>query len=239
MSIFGEFFRFLGNIVMGGGGSKEGFLEPLNMAERYQRWGEERGDLRDFNSSLEQLSKAIDEQAPKPDMILRKYEIFCKSTVGAARLMLRQHQEVVQGAASTREKMTSEKATVTSQLETAEKNVAKLTEEGSLITAKEEQRHVDEMKLRLKSLTRNLEGDAISSEVAASFEKLSAEADRLFGSLEGAIVGLDNNPELPADVVNKLREKVLGELEACRGEIDQASPARATEEDAGADEGEG
>jgi len=66
MGIVGDFFSFVGSMLLGKKTSSNEFLEALTMAERYMRWGSERGDLRDFQSAFDQSCRGLFPADGKP-----------------------------------------------------------------------------------------------------------------------------------------------------------------------------
>ncbi|MBN2713847.1 MAG: hypothetical protein JXR97_15625 [Planctomycetes bacterium] len=235
MSIFGDFLKFIGSVVMGNQGASQKFLEPLSMAERYLRWGEERKDLRDFNSALSNLEQANDEDAPKPDLILKKYNIYCEATVGAIRVMLSQFQSVSERAKEGHSDMLLEQVTLREQIDDGKRKVAELKADGSLISAKEEQKRVDEVQTKLNAITRALESGDSTSKVMEQYDKLASESQRLTSSLEGAMASLEMNVDMPADVISRLRDNILSNLETIRSEVSALNPSPVTDDDGESD----
>lgn len=235
MGLFGDFFHFISSLALGQKDSSQAFLEPLTMADRYLRWGEERGDLRDYTACLTQLNQINDEDAPKADLVIRKYNLYCNATLGAVRLIMQQHKELESSARSSRNELAKEQKQLLSQLKVHQEKVDQLKADGSLISAKEEQRHVDEINTRLKAVNKSLDAEDVPSEVLESYDHMGREADRLLGNLEQALVSLETNTNLPGESVGTLRDQIVTRIESTRNEISEMAPAKGSGVDAAAD----
>lgn len=230
MSMFGDFINFIGAIALGKKDSSQAFLEPLTMAERYYRWGEERGDIRDYQKSLEQLDITRDDDAPKPEQLIRKYDIYCNATIGATSLLLNKHKELAASTQASRKEMTAERAQLEQNLAAQKKKVEALKADGSLITAKEEQRHADEMQIRLNALAKNLDGEKIPSEVLEDYDRIGRESDLLLTRLEQASISLESCTSVSPEQVAEIRSRILQQIEKIRAAIEGASPTRLFED---------
>ncbi len=233
MGLLADFAQFLGSVIFGRRDTLEAFLEPLNMAQRYVRWGEERGDLRDFMSALNCLDQANDEEAPKPSMLVRKYTCYCDATVGAIQLMLSKHRETMASADAAYMELMQEQKKLNEQRRFHARREAELKAEGSLIKAKDEQRRLEEIDCRLQAIERSVTAGETTVDVVQSYERIATEADRLIVILEQAVVGLEMNPNLSAEVISPFREQVSSRLSVIRSDVESINPNTQLSEDFG------
>lgn len=228
MSLFGDFVHFLSSLALGKKDASQSFLEPLTMAERYLRWGQERGDIRDYMSSLTQLDLADDENAPKAEMIVRKYSLYQEATVGAIQVMLKKHRELAGQAKETHSELLADQQSLASHIKASQEKIKELKDDGSLISAKEEERRLEELKLKMAAVTRDLDVGEISPEVMSSYDDLAREADRLLGNLDQAVMNLEMAASVPPDVVGQVRTQISTKLDAVRQELNAANPTAAS-----------
>lgn len=238
MGIVSDFFKFFTSVMLGSKDSNKAFLEPLNMAERYVRWGEERHDLRDFIAAFNQLDLCRDEDAPKADLLLRKYMAMTNAVGGAVVLMIGSHKNKLKGLQDGHQTLVKEKATVEGQIKTAHMRIEQLKKEGSLIKAKEEEKHVEELNIKLAHLSKVLETGEDMEGMYSSYDQMVAEAERMCQRLEGAVLALEVNEKLSADAVNTLRTQITGRVEEVRQKVAELEPEGRQQDDTAAEDEE-
>ncbi len=224
MGMFTDFVRFMGSVLLGQKDASQAYAEALAMAERYVRWGTERGDIRDFRSAMDQLDLCRDADAPKSEFVVRKYAGLVNATSGILAGLIRKHKERVSEAGASQGKLSHELSALEGQIEVAKKRAEELKAEGSLIKAQDEERHLNEMRTRVSHLRQTLAAHGDRAESAESYEALVSESERLCENLEAGIVSLEMNPELPADVVGTVRDLIRDRLETMRSEVQALSP---------------
>lgn len=74
-TIFFDIFRVIGVCVLGIPDKSKEFLSDLEMAERYERWGEDQKEVQDFVTALRYCENTKDEDATKGEMLVRKYKV--------------------------------------------------------------------------------------------------------------------------------------------------------------------
>jgi hypothetical protein len=224
MGIVGDFFSFVGSMLLGKKTSSNEFLEALTMAERYMRWGSERGDLRDFQSAFDHLEFCDDNGAPRPDLVLRKYGCLSEVAIGAVDLLIKKYHKDKDGVGKSKDKMLSEKKSLEVDIQTAKKRAEKLRAEGSVIKAKEEEKHVEEYEAKLAHYDRVLESDETLSATMTAYENMALQAERYLGRLEQSLVALEMISSLPQDAAAALRQQISLRLETARRQIQEQAP---------------
>jgi len=201
MGVLNDFFRFVSAVLLGRKDSGKAFRDAVGMAERYVRWGSERRDIRDYMGALDQLDHCDDGDAPKADFLVRKYMVLCNATVGAVELMVAKHRETVKNISKSRGDLERERQAVDGQIRVGQKRIADLKSDGSLIKARDEERHMEDLRAKLAHVTSSLNSGEGRTLLTESFERLASEAEQLFSNLEAGLVSLEANPQLMGDAV--------------------------------------
>lgn len=219
MSMLKDFVKFVSAVLTGQQQSSTRFLEQLASAERYIRWGEEREDLRDYTTALNLLDECKDEDAPKPELLSRKYNAICNAAVGAIGLMIRRHRLSTDTLRQSKTDMQTEARTIAEMLKKSLSTAQSLKSEGSLIKAKEEDKHTEDLKLRLVSLKKQIESADAELGTNSAFAALTTEAGAIFQRVEASLAGLTMNQELPPQVVASLQAQVEGRMQQIRDQL--------------------
>lgn len=225
MGLFSEFMQFFTSVLLGKKDASQSFLQPLTMGERYLRWGNERNDMRDYRGALTQLDLCNDEDAPKPDMLVRKYTAILGATVGAVELMIRNHKEHIETLGQSAEHLAEELKSTEAGIKKAQERVNTLTEEGSLIKAKEEERHVEDLKMSANQMRRTMESGDNYESMLASYEHMAQEAETLCQRLEKSLVTMESLESIPPESTSQLRNQIITKLEEVRNQINEQKPS--------------
>lgn len=233
MGLVDDFISFLSSVILGGKHASAVFLEALDKAERYTRWGEQRGDIRDYETAVEALELCEDENAPSFEMRLRKYRLFANAVTGAVKSMankLRQETSKIQ-----REKklMEEESRKTSSMVVSEEARIRQLEADKSFVSAKEAERRLKELKARMSMLDDKLKNGGLDHSIDSRFEEIHLTAEQLCARLESALAAVVCEDADEAAQFDKLREDVFHRLDRARQAVEALQPkgyASATDE---------
>ncbi len=219
MSMLKDFVKFFGAMLAGQQNASAKFLESLSSSERYIRWGDEREDQRDFITALGMAESCNDADAPKAEVLPRKYNAMCNSAIGAIRLMIKRHQSNTQNIMEAKRQLQNEARTVAELLKKSMANIQRLKSEGSLIKAKDEEKHTEELKVKLMSLKKQVDTAESDLQVTTGFGNLITEAEEILRRVETALAGLTMNQELPSATVSSIQQQIGKRLSEIRAEL--------------------
>lgn len=225
MGFLSDFFRFVAAVMLGKQDSSRTFFEPLIMAERYLRWGAQRQDVRDFRRAMEYLDNVRDDEAPKPDTLLRKYLCQVDITEGLIRLLIAQYNQTKDRLLQNRQEKATEAQNLRAAIEISRKRVEDHKSEGSLIKAKEEERRIEESNMRLQTLEQDLRNMPEEAEMRQHFNRLTTEAETLLQDVERALVVLQTHPGIAANAIKNFCEQTTARTAKLREDIQALNPA--------------
>jgi chromosome segregation ATPase len=228
MGLFGDFFRFFTSTLIGGQDPSKKFMEGITMGERYLRWGEERGDGRDFQAAIKHLEAANDANAPKPEMVLRKYELLADAALGQVQVLMKGHRDLVSKATKSKNELAADQQTLREQIDATRKRMRALTEEGSLLKAKEEEKHIADLQSRLNHIGKVLEGGEDVVKLQMDYSSMSEEAERLCQRVEDAVMALASSQNVSASQSAPVRNAILERLGKTRDEVAGLRPMGAS-----------
>ena len=224
MGMLGEFVRYAYDLVSGRGDRLAGFIEPLTMAERYLRWGQQNSDLRDFRAGLEQLRLCLDADAPLPILIIRKYSCLLDLARSGVDTLLTRHEKGLQEEERIENETRYERDAIRQVVEDTTSLIARLKADGSLLKAKEQERKQAEQRQRLAALEQNLAEIEERGDLCDSYDATVAECARFFQYLDQAQVSLSICHKLPADTRQALANQLAEHLEQARARIARLDP---------------
>ncbi len=225
MGLVQDFVRFVSGFLLGKKDATRAYLEAISMGDRYLRWASERRDIRDYYQALEQFELCSDEDAPKAEMLMRKYNGLCDCTIGAVQLLIEKYRQNIAAFQQTGTKLQGEKKQTQDAIDLGQKRIEQMKREGSLIKAKEEERKLTDLQHRMSQIDEALANDDHSAEIMTSFVAMNEEGERLCIRLENSLSLLSAKENIPAqEIVQTLRSKVLDRLEGARGEMRAANP---------------
>ena len=126
--------------------------EVVASAERYLQWGAQSRSAGDFEHVLDILGRCPDQSAPTVHFLYRRDRAALEAHLWLTRLALDNFVDQADKAASHFEAMEEGRRSLAAQIETARVNVARLEAEGSLISAREERRRLEEMEREARDL---------------------------------------------------------------------------------------
>ncbi len=225
MGLLSEFFQFMSSVVLGRKYASQEFREALSMGERYIRWGNERGDIRDYASAMEQLDRCNDEDAPRAEFVVRKYNALLTAVSSTFEYRLKKYKELCAKLDAANMGMRREQETLADQIVVARKRIDSLKAEGSLIKAKEEERHIEELKARKASLENKLNSGQSDEELAGAYDKFVAETETLCQDLEARMIGLETAGNIAPGALGPLSKQIQDRINSIRLSLKELAPS--------------
>jgi len=189
---FLEFLQRLLKTLFGLDQEARKYREDLATAERYLRWGGDKGNLRDFERAEAFAAKLDDRNAPNPYARLRRQWVLADASLAFARGRLAETSMRIESIRKILEDEVEGYKNAASQLAELRKRVAALEAEGSLISANAERRRLGEMEHEVgdppeKVLPRRLNEQA---SVLAEFQVFWADRRKTADAAREAMVNL-------------------------------------------------
>lgn len=225
LGLLSDFLRFLVAVVLGQKDSARVFIEALDMADRYTRWGSERGDLRDVQSALRELDGCRDEAAPSKELLARKYRVHARVIEVYADIRIRMFQAGIAEALAARKELEGEARFHSIQMETSKHRLDELRREQSHYTAKEEERNLSNLQAHQEALQAKIEQDESTIQINAEFEKLVSEIEALCEEAERQVATLQIHHLLDTAYIEEIQTGLWQRLQAVRENVQAAVPA--------------
>jgi len=224
MGMLGEFLRYAYDLVSGRGDRLAEFIDPLTMAERYLRWGQQSGDLRDFRAGLEQLRLCVDADAPLAVLLVRKYSCLLDLARAGVDGLLTRHENGLREEERRETEIRYERDGLRQGLEDLAALVARLKADGSLLKAKEQERIIAEQRSRLAALEQRLAGLEERGDLCDSYDATVADCEKFFQHLDQAQLTLSVCPKLSPQARQSLARQLAEHLEQARLRINRLDP---------------
>lgn len=221
MGILKDILQFVTVAILGMKDSGKVFTEYVEMGERYLRWGQERNDARDYLAALQNAEKALDENAPKKELLVRKYTVLIESMVGLIRLSTFHYKEALQTVSNRRQASKDEIEATKNSLEGAKALVEKMKANGSMIKAQEELRHVEEIERHLMRIQEKQGDENFLGELEKSFRKAQEEVSHHRSKLEMTFVTMKQSEDVSQEMLNNLIENGKVQLNSAMDEFAQ------------------
>ncbi|MHC4886814.1 MAG: hypothetical protein ACYTGH_17190 [Planctomycetota bacterium] len=209
MSLFSDIFRAIGVLFLGLKDRTKMYSEAVENAERYNRWGEQRNDIRDYNTALTHCQKCNDNDAPKFDMRLRRYIAQAEAYCGLVRCECRLYEERNQKGIARIAGLEAEIADLEARKKEQQDYVQSLKDDGSLIKAKEAQGRVDEIDRTLERHTELLTSGSMEKELQQEFNNLLQVSNRHHSEFDGCLGAIRTiegaEAHLQEDTIDRLR----------------------------------
>ncbi len=219
-----EFFNYFISVMMGRRDSLTAFLEPLTMGERYLRWGMETRDIRDFRAAMDHMHLCHDRDAPMASLLIRKYNCIGDITTAAIETLLMRHQRVIEDSVKAENNFREELEIVVKKIADTRDYARKLQDEGSLIKAKTEQSHIEELEENAVRLREMLDTGEGRTEIYESYDEITSDSLRFFRELDHASAMVMANPMLGEDGAETLSNQLRTKLDHLRDSIERANP---------------
>ncbi len=219
-----EFFNYFLSVMMGRRDSLTAFLEPLTMGERYLRWGMETRDIRDFRAAMDHMHLCHDRDAPMASLLIRKYNCIGDITTAAVETLLMRHQRVIEDSVKAENNFREELEIVVKKIADTRDYARKLQDEGSLIKAKTEQSHIEELEDNAVRLREMIDSGESKSEIYESYDEITSDSLRFFRELDHASAMVMANPMLGEEGAETLSNQLRTKLEYLRNNLERANP---------------
>ncbi|MFW5856444.1 MAG: hypothetical protein ACOCX4_01085 [Planctomycetota bacterium] len=216
MGLISDFLRFLGVVFLGMRDRSHAFGEDLEMAERYARWGSERGDIRDYQAALKHCERCNDEDTPKNDLLLRKYATLFEILLGIIQHTIRLYRERDAQARERIHAMDEEINSARKNLEAARDHIRRLQKDGNMIKAKGEMRHVEELERSVARLEQKRNENSVWQAIQDDYRRTLEEVMRLRTRMElgqATLRGVEDVPSASKDNVISSAQAMLRSLE--------------------------
>ena len=178
MGLLNDVIQFVTVAILGMKDSSKVYAENVESAERYLRWGQEKSDARDFLSALQHAEKASDENAPKQELLVRKYTVLFEAIASLIRLSILKYQHAAEKVSGQKKSAVEEVEAAKTSLDTAKALVKKLEDDGTMIKAQEEARHVEELERHLTRLQENAGTEDFDSGLSGEYRSAQEEVHR-------------------------------------------------------------
>ena len=222
MSLFTDLFRLV-SVAFGLGNSAKQFQENLEMAERYIRWGKERGDPRDFISAMQCLDKCINEDAPRGEAMIRKYCAYADAYLGAMALEVRAITNKVGQMKTDQDSRHGELSGLEATLKKQQTHIQELRAQGSMIQAAEEEGRAKETQAQIKRLGERLQEEGNPQKVAVIYAGCIKEFMTYRMTLESRLAEL-NGTSIPKDEIGRIHSGARDRLALLDKEAVAATP---------------
>jgi chromosome segregation ATPase len=224
MGIVGEFIRFLGVVLLGLSDRTKAFTNDLEMAERYVRWGDERGDTRDYEAAVRHAERCRDEDTPKTDLLQRKYAAISDALLGLMRVEVTRFREETKKYRGKLKKLKEEIQMAELDLQKEQDYLAKLEADGNMIKAKEEAHRIEQVRRSLAALQNQRDGSTDLKELVNEYENTRQEHLALRQRLERSLRNLQQVQELPRGMRDDLAASVQATLRAVEKDLKALTP---------------
>ncbi|MFH0910878.1 MAG: hypothetical protein V1918_05175 [Planctomycetota bacterium] len=219
--VFSDLMQFIAVGLLGAPDRTQAFAASLRNAERYMYWGKERNDPRDYHAALHAALACRDEDAPKPDMLLRKYTVLLETLLSIMQHSLegfhRKHDKTHAALQELKTEMDEAQKTVSRILEEA----AKLEREGSVLKSQEAVGRAQSFEKRLKHVLKSVQDSNALDGLAKEHRKVSAEFFHRTTQLEVATTALQNLVAVPEGTRDRVIQDVRKRHTALKKELDE------------------
>ncbi len=225
MGLIIDFLRFLGAVLFRSKEDTRVYLEELDMAERYVRWGEDRKDVKDFLKATEHLDGCQDEMAPKSDLVLRKYRVYLNAVTYAVQMMLLNNRKSRQELLHKKTQLREEIKAINDQIDENQKKADAYREDGDMIAVRELDRTMTNQRARVEGLNNMLNSGDVEFRISGEYDALLQESERLCMKLETGVADLQELENMDRARLEELRSDVWARLENLRDMVREAVPA--------------
>lgn len=132
-------------VIFGMDQEQRAWRDAVASAERRLRWGIQGGTAGDFEHALASLAACRDETAPTPHYLYRRERVAVESHLWLAKLTIARLGEEVAKIESHFQAVEEGRRSLFTQIEAARVRVTQMEADGSLISAREERRRLEEM----------------------------------------------------------------------------------------------
>ena len=224
MDIFKDFWRFLGVVFLGMKDDSKAFIENLEAAERYLRWGDERRDIRDYQKALRHCEECVDKYAPKSDTLARKYTTLFEIILGIIRLNIAQFVQKNDQALNGRGDMEGAVNSARKALQTSLATIEKLEKDGNMIKAKDERSHAEELERNLARLEEDLEHNNPCLKLDAEYQNTLDECRQYKTRMELGFAAVQQIENIPSETLDQIVVSARSQLSNIEDELYSLAP---------------
>ena len=226
MGLLSDILKAIGVMFFGLKDHGKDYAELVESAERYLRWGQQRKDIRDYQSALENCLKCRDDYAPKPDLKLRRHTIQADTLCGLVQCETRLFQDRNGDTIEKKKKLIAEIDDIKGRMEEQKEYIRALQLDGSLIKAKEAQIRLDELVRHCDNQTEVLNSGSIDMELQQEYGGLEDTCSRHRSDFDlclGALMALEGVDQRFKDEVS---ERLRLEMPLLMETVHDQSPDR-------------
>lgn len=166
------------------------YRDNLANAERYLHWGSQSRDGRDYKRALEWAAQCADEASPGPRWNYRKLRVAVTANLELSRLAVVSLEALSRKLNEHYLTLREGRKGLVSQVDNTRRRVAQLEAEGSLISAREERRRLQEMEHEVRELPdiaseERLRRAEVLGRTRSHFQRHREEAGRQLAALRG------------------------------------------------------
>jgi chromosome segregation ATPase len=226
MGILADIIRFISVAILGINDSSKVFAEALEMSERYLRWGQERKDIRDFLAALQHIEKCHDDEAPKADLLLRKYSVILESTIGLMSLNINKYREANQKVYQDKNNIHDDIQATQEELDKTKAKLQELRDEGSMIKAKEVEKRVEELNRQNARLQAMLNSNTQAHALTEEYRKVSEECLRHKNRIEVIFNTMHQLEDISVETKNNMVNNSEEQVNLIMKDLEELDPTR-------------
>jgi hypothetical protein len=224
MGWFGDAFK----VIFGLDGGLRAWRDQVAAAEHHLRWGLESHEPRDFERVLDILAQCPEGEEPPALYVYRRERAATEAHLWLARLALERLAEQIEKVVEYFEAVEEGRRSLTAQVSSARERVTSLEADGSLISAREERRRLEDMEREAKDLP-DLTDDkrqrraAVFNKLGPVFEKHREQAALRLAALR-AVSGLSAQEQAARDEIVRQQDAGLAGLDSDWKALSAAAP---------------
>lgn len=225
MGWLGEVF----DVFLDGDTPARAWRDKIAAAEHHVRWGLKSMHARDFERALGILDECPDGEPPSPHYAFRRERAAAVAHLKLARLALETYSEQLGKLVEHFQGVEEGRKSLNIQVDAARKHVQQLEAEGSLLSAREERRRLEEMEHEARTLPdlaieKRDKHSAVHGKHAPTYEEHHDKAVKRLAALR-AITDLVSEDQVSRDEAIKRLDGEMSSLEADWKELASAGPA--------------
>ncbi|GEM_PF-1944480 len=223
-SLLADAFRFFGVVVLGVRDSTRVYERNLRAAERYVRWAREREDVRDYLTAIDYCQACEDRDAPKPDLLLRKYSVYIEALVAVMRHTVERFRVRRERTLERVGELREELAAAHEAIDRLRKEVERLQREGAPTRAQETTTRAQSLEKRLAQLEFDRPDVPALEDLAQENHRAASELFHRIGQFEVAVSALQQTEDVDIHSREQLMEASRREVSRLRTEFERLKP---------------
>jgi hypothetical protein len=196
------------------------------MAERYTRWGETRKDLRDFQAAIRYCENTYDEDAPKQDLIHRKYKAYFNSIIGSMWILIESYKKKCNEAFKTTKEHEQNLDSAQKAKSSAEEEYNDLLSEGNMIKAVGIKETIKDLERQLNRLLHMSQNNFAQRALEEDFYTVRDKCRTLKNKAEVVILILQDSNYMDSDIRKQLIAGLPEKLDSIQMTLELMEPEK-------------